>query len=68
LDNFLGDPGKCTADTNQSGAVDVDDLLTVVNAWNWSGSPGGHSADVSADGVVNIDDLLIIINSWGVCN
>jgi lysophospholipase L1-like esterase len=68
LDYFQGDPGECLADTNQSGAVDIDDLLAVVNAWNWSGNPSAHPADVTADGVVNIDDLLFIINSWGLCN
>jgi hypothetical protein len=50
-----------------NGVVDIDDLLTVINAWDWTGSPGGHPADVNNDGTVNIDDLLAIINAWGPC-
>lgn len=53
----------CAADLNGSGAVDIDDLLTVINAW---GSTSG-AGDVDGSGVTDIDDLLLVINSWGPC-
>lgn len=54
----------CPADINGSGAVNVDDLLAVINAW---GPCAGCTADINADGVVNVDDLLAVINAWGAC-
>ena len=54
-------PGP-TGDINGSGAVDVDDLLAVINGW---GSCPCCSADVNFDGVVDVDDLLAVINDWG---
>lgn len=53
----------CPADLNGSGAVNVDDLLAVINAWGAAGGP----ADVNSDGIVNVDDLLMVINGWGPC-
>lgn len=53
----------CQGDANQSGAVDVNDLLMVINAW---GQPGGP-ADVNQSGLVDVNDLLIVINGWGLC-
>ena len=50
-------------DLNGDGAVDVDDLLAVINAWG--PCPAPCAADGNTDGVVDVDDLLIIINNWG---
>jgi hypothetical protein len=55
-------PGDVTGD----GAVNIDDLLAVINAWG--ACPPSCPADVfptGGDGVVNIDDLLTVINNWG---
>jgi hypothetical protein len=60
----------CPADADGSGAVNIDDLLMVINSWGWTGSPGTNNADIApagGDGQVNIDDLLAIINAWGAC-
>jgi hypothetical protein len=55
----------CTGDINHSGAVNIDDLLAVINAWGPGG--GNGPSDVDHNGVVNIDDLLSVINHWGGC-
>jgi hypothetical protein len=68
IDNFTieelicGGAG-CPADLNGDSSVDVDDLLTVINAW---GGKGGV-ADITGDGAVDVDDLLAVINAWGSC-
>jgi trimeric autotransporter adhesin len=59
-------PGDITGD----GSVDVDDLLSVINAWGDCPQPCPPSctADISPKGgncVVNVDDLLLVINNWG---
>jgi len=53
----------CPTDINYTGAVDIDDLLSVINAWGQSAVP----ADVNGSGAVDIDDLLNVINEWGTC-
>jgi hypothetical protein len=45
--------------------VNIDDLLTVINAWGQS-VPGG-AGDVNASSTTDIDDLLAVINGWGAC-
>jgi hypothetical protein len=53
-------------DVNCDGAVNVDDLLIVINGWG--SCPKGQPTcpgDVDANGVVNVDDLLAVINGWG---
>jgi hypothetical protein len=54
----------CPADVTGNNAVNVDDLLMVINDWGqcfvcWS--------DVDNNGLVNVDDLLTVINGWGAC-
>jgi hypothetical protein len=64
-----GDP--CPADINNSGTVNIDDLLAVINSWGPTGGGAGHPADIAppgGNGVVNIDDLLAVINGWGACD
>jgi hypothetical protein len=60
-------PPLCPADVNGSGAVDIDDLLTVINAWGSTGAPGTVPGDVNQSGMTDIDDLLLVINAWGMC-
>lgn len=62
-------PSPCPADINGTGAVNVDDLLAVINAWGPC-PPGSCPADIApsgGNGVVNVDDLLAVINGWGPC-
>jgi uncharacterized protein YjiK len=56
-------PALCPADVTGNQVIDIDDLLTVINAWGSTGGP----ADVTGNGVVDIDDLLAVINAWGAC-
>jgi len=53
----------CPPDTNCSGAVDVNDLLTVIAAWG-SSDP---IADIDDSGTVEVNDLLAVITTWGPC-
>jgi len=61
----------CAADVNGNGAVNVDDLLAVINGWgSCPVPPAGCPADIAPPGgndVVNVDDLLAVINGWGGC-
>ena len=54
---------SCEGDVNESGYVDVGDLLAVIDQWGASNT----SADVNYDGIVNVTDLLIVVGSWGPC-
>jgi len=54
----------CVADIDNSGEVNVTDLLAVIDSW---GACDMCTADINDDGFVNVSDLLIIIASWGPC-
>jgi hypothetical protein len=59
----------CTADTNDSGAVDVDDLIAVILAWgDCPKPPTACDADVDDSGAVDVDDLVAVILNWGSCD
>jgi hypothetical protein len=52
------------------GAVNVNDLLAVINAWGPCPTSGPCPADIAppgGDGTVNVNDLLAVINAWGPC-
>ena len=53
----------CPADVNDDGLVNVDDLTTVILAWNGD----DPDADINGDGVVGVDDLTAVILGWGSC-
>lgn len=56
-------------DVDGNGAVNVDDLLSVINAWGACRAQTFCKADVApagGNGVVNVDDLLEVINHWTV--
>jgi hypothetical protein len=61
--NLDPDECQCLADIDDSGEVDVVDLLIVLARW---GQPGGE-ADVNFDGTVNVNDLLNVVGAWGEC-
>lgn len=56
----LGPVAPQHGDLNADGAIDVTDLLTVINSWGLVHS----SADLDGDGTVNVNDLVLIINNW----
>lgn len=58
----------CPGDLTETGEINVDDLLLVLN--NWGPCPGGVpgcDGDATGTGEVNVDDLLIVLNNWGPC-
>jgi hypothetical protein len=68
-------PQPCFADIAPEnlgdGAVDVDDLLMVINHWGDCAAKGPCQADIApvatGDRTVNVNDLLAVINAWGPC-
>jgi hypothetical protein len=69
---FPGDLGPtfqftpaCLADVDDSGTVDVDDLVAVILDWGTDGSANG--GDVDGSGLVDVDDLLDLLVAWGPC-
>jgi hypothetical protein len=54
----------CPADLDESGSVDILDLLAVIDSW---GTCENCSADIDENGSVNILDLLAVIAQWGLC-
>jgi hypothetical protein len=64
---------SCHGDVNNSGAVDVDDLIAVVLGWGGcAGCPPAHCpTDIAPipDGncATDVDDLIAIILAWGDC-
>jgi 1,4-alpha-glucan branching enzyme len=58
---ILSQSPTCPTDQNGDGAVNVDDILSVIAAW------GTPDADVTGDGQTNVDDLLATIGSFGDC-
>ena len=57
------DTTPCESDVDGSGAIDVADLLAVIDQWGSADSP----ADINEDGIVNVTDLLEIVGNWGPC-
>jgi hypothetical protein len=69
------DAEPCSADIypdgRGDGAINIDDLLFVINSWG-PVAPGtaDEFADIAppgGDGVVSIHDLLVLLNTWGTC-
>ena len=55
-------PPSCPGDLNESGDVDIDDLLALLAAFGT-----GSSGDCDQDGDTDVEDLLILISAWGEC-
>jgi hypothetical protein len=56
------DCDTCIGDLDDSGDVGVDDLLSLLAAYQQNGE-----GDCNDDGDTNVDDLLILISAWGDC-
>ena len=55
-----------TGDINGDDAVNVIDLLLVINAWGPCPAPPSPCAsDINGNSAVDVNDLLLVINSWG---
>ncbi|MCH2134664.1 MAG: hypothetical protein MK116_13045 [Phycisphaerales bacterium] len=55
-------PVECVGDLDDSGAVDVDDLLRLLSAFELNGD-----GDCDDDGDTDVNDLLVLIGRWGAC-
>lgn len=55
----------CPADVDETGTVDVSDLLAVLGAW---GECAGCAADIDRSEVVDVLDLLAVLAAWGPCD
>ena len=61
-------PGTpCPADFDDSGAVDVKDLLFLLGAWGPCPKKGACLADFDNSGAVDVKDLLFLLGIWGPC-
>ncbi|MEE2907534.1 MAG: hypothetical protein VX527_06830, partial [Planctomycetota bacterium] len=62
-------PMPCNADINESGAVDIDDLLLVVENWGDESNEERPFGDIApmdnGDCVVDINDLLMVLEHFG---
>lgn len=67
LDNngILDECETCLGDINGDNALNVSDILAIIDAW---GTCDGCAADVNVDGAVNVTDLLFIVGNWGPCS
>jgi hypothetical protein len=67
-----GPQPACEGDANNSGAVDVDDLIAVILAWGTCANCANCPADVApfpvGNCMVNVDDLIAVILNWGACS
>ena len=53
----------CTGDLNGDLQVDVNDLLSLLQAWGTI----DHEMDLNGDMTIGVNDLLIVIAAWGPC-
>ena len=53
----------CPVDIDCSGAVDVTDLLALLDAWGTR----ANRKDIDGNGVVAVGDLLAVLSNWGPC-
>ena len=57
----------CPADFDNSGAVDVKDLLFLLGAWGPCQKQGDCPADFDLSSAVDVKDLLFLLGNWGPC-
>ncbi len=53
----------CEGDFNGNGAVDVDDLLALLNAYGNL----NNQYDLDGNSLINVDDVLLLITAYGEC-
>ena len=58
---ILSQSPSCDGDLNNSGSVDVDDVLLVISGW------GTADGDADGDGVTGVEDLLLLLEHYGDC-
>lgn len=63
IDAIVDAAPRLRGDANLSGAVNIDDLLLVINSFGID-PPGGPAPDVNDSGLVNFDDVIEVIQNW----
>lgn len=58
---ILSQSPPCLGDLNNSGVVDVDDVLMVISGWNTD------QGDIDGDGMTGVEDLLLLLERYGEC-
>ena len=58
----------CPEDLDQSGQIDIVEILLILAFWGPAETPAAGAADVTGDGQVGIDDLLQMLRCWGPCS
>lgn len=53
----------CPGDYDGSGAVDANDVLSMIGAW----ASNDEAIDLDGDGFVGVSDLLMLLEAWGSC-
>lgn len=67
---YMPEPPTCLADIEgMNGAVDVFDLIALLEAWGACPEPCPPScpADITGDSAVDVFDLLELLMAWGAC-
>jgi hypothetical protein len=67
IDNVIIGAASCAGDLDETGVVNVIDLLDLLAAWGACPNEGDCPADLNDDDVVNVMDLLILLANWGAC-
>ena len=60
-------PIPCAADIDGTGAVDIGDLIRVLQAWGACEREGDCPEDIDGNGRVDLDDLIAVLEAWGPC-
>ena len=55
----------CAGDLDQSGAIDISDLLSLIS--QWGACSDACAGDLDQNGVVDLDDLLACLSAFGPC-
>jgi 6-phosphogluconolactonase (cycloisomerase 2 family) len=64
---WAGASEPCVGDLNGDGAVDVLDLLALLDTWGKCPRGKECPADLNGDGAVDVLDLLMLLDAWGKC-
>jgi hypothetical protein len=59
------DECRCPGDADGDGAVNVVDLVLVLQQWGRCGA--GTCPDLDGDGAVTVADLVLVLQHWGDC-
>ena len=54
----------CEGDIDNSGIVDLIDILAVISAWGFC---EGCAEDIDDNNTIDVHDLLAVFSAWGVC-